>query len=373
MRKEKCVAMGMKRGKPKMVFLETKSNCSEGQTCFSAASGGNCLEGPWGGVVTCYAGNGWYPAAVFGSIGESCPFKDDSNFTSVRYWAQELKIFTDSSSPAHQESYCEGFRCDLGNCIDVDMLCDGIPQCLGGEDETMHFCEKRQNACRVLKNCVCPVDHLTCLNGKCVHKSKFCDRVNDCGDYSDEPPRCTCRSFLKLTHPEKVCDGHVNCFDGSDENPRMCRCKPDDLVCRKSNVCISSEMICNGFVDCPDGEDEQACYQLSSKKSDTPKSGAVLTSTAGQLFESCFTVSPSASELDDICHHLGYESCKSYRLESPSNKDNTTLVPVIDSFDVVWLRSEGKVPLLFRKRTGNDAYLTVRKQSNCHRLHIECN
>lgn len=75
------------------------------------------------------------------------------------------------------------------------------------------------------------MDHLQCINGKCVHKSKFCDRANDCGDYSDEPPRCTCRAYLKLTYPNKVCDGHINCHDGSDEAPTMCQCKADDFVC----------------------------------------------------------------------------------------------------------------------------------------------
>ncbi|XP_044756720.1 uncharacterized protein LOC123315190 [Coccinella septempunctata] len=371
-RKERCVAVGLKNGRSSLLFLQTKSNCSRENTCFHAASTENCLDGPWSGVITCYAGNGWYPASVFSSMGKFCPFKDDANFTSVRYWAKDIHKYAGNLKSVTQKSFCDGFRCDLGNCIDVDQICDGIPQCLGGEDETPLFCQKKRNACPILKNCACPVDHLTCLNGKCVHKSKFCDRVNDCGDYSDEPPRCTCRSFMKLTHPEKVCDGHINCFDGTDENPKMCQCKSGDFICGKSRLCVANEMVCNGFRDCPDGEDEKECYALALNISSDANSGEVLTRTAGQLFDSCFLESPPEHELNNICRQLGFVSSNSSRMEPYPDEKQTALVPVIDTFSVVWIRREGRVPLLFRMRTGNDAYLTFRTQSNCHRLHIEC-
>lgn len=37
----------------------------------------------------------------------------------------------------------------------------------------------------------CSMSEFTCINGKCVQLNKFCDKINDCGDNSDEPRFCT--------------------------------------------------------------------------------------------------------------------------------------------------------------------------------------
>lgn len=37
----------------------------------------------------------------------------------------------------------------------------------------------------------CSLADFTCANGKCVPANKFCDKVNDCGDNSDEPRFCS--------------------------------------------------------------------------------------------------------------------------------------------------------------------------------------
>lgn len=37
----------------------------------------------------------------------------------------------------------------------------------------------------------CTLAEFTCTNGKCVPANKFCDKVNDCGDNSDEPRLCS--------------------------------------------------------------------------------------------------------------------------------------------------------------------------------------
>lgn len=37
----------------------------------------------------------------------------------------------------------------------------------------------------------CTLSEFTCINLKCIPISKYCDRVNDCGDNSDEPRFCT--------------------------------------------------------------------------------------------------------------------------------------------------------------------------------------
>lgn len=37
----------------------------------------------------------------------------------------------------------------------------------------------------------CTLADYTCTNGRCVPVTKFCDKVNDCGDNSDEPRYCS--------------------------------------------------------------------------------------------------------------------------------------------------------------------------------------
>lgn len=42
----------------------------------------------------------------------------------------------------------------------------------------------------------CSLSEFACKNGKCIPASKYCDRVHDCGDTSDEPRFCTRKLFM---------------------------------------------------------------------------------------------------------------------------------------------------------------------------------
>lgn len=48
----------------------------------------------------------------------------------------------------------------------------------------------------------CTLSEFTCINLRCIPISKYCDRVNDCGDNSDEPRFCT----------RKYCQMPANCW-----------------------------------------------------------------------------------------------------------------------------------------------------------------
>lgn len=37
----------------------------------------------------------------------------------------------------------------------------------------------------------CSLSEFACKNGKCIPASKYCDKIHDCGDNSDEPRFCT--------------------------------------------------------------------------------------------------------------------------------------------------------------------------------------
>lgn len=77
----------------------------------------------------------------------------------------------------------------------------------------------------------CTRSQLRCNNGKCVDKSAFCDKKNDCTDASDEPSMCTCADYLKLTAPELLCDGVRHCLDKTDESPQYCPCTNSSFKC----------------------------------------------------------------------------------------------------------------------------------------------
>lgn len=42
----------------------------------------------------------------------------------------------------------------------------------------------------------CAMSEYTCTNGKCIQLNKYCDKINDCGDSSDEPRFCTRKYFM---------------------------------------------------------------------------------------------------------------------------------------------------------------------------------
>lgn len=44
----------------------------------------------------------------------------------------------------------------------------------------------------------CSLSEFACKNGKCILASKFCDKINDCGDSSDEPRFCTRKTAVDL-------------------------------------------------------------------------------------------------------------------------------------------------------------------------------
>lgn len=93
------------------------------------------------------------------------------------------------------------------------------------------FSNKYQNIAALKYSAECAQTEMRCKNGKCVAKSAFCDRRDDCGDLSDEPPVCNCSSYLALVAPHQICDGIRNCYDKSDENPDECRCGKNSFKC----------------------------------------------------------------------------------------------------------------------------------------------
>lgn len=50
--------------------------------------------------------------------------------------------------------HCDGKRCELGECVPWEKVCDGIPNCRDQQDETIEMCLMRDSKCQT-NNTLC--------------------------------------------------------------------------------------------------------------------------------------------------------------------------------------------------------------------------
>ncbi|XP_046384172.1 sortilin-related receptor-like isoform X2 [Ischnura elegans] len=119
----------------------------------------------------------------------------------------------------------------------------------------------------------CNDQHFTCDNGRCISKKWVCDKMDDCGDGSDEAgcPDCKPDEFRcdrRCIPWERRCDGEADCIDGSDESD--CNCKRWQFTCKNKKKCIFRGWQCDGMADCQDGSDEVNCTSTTNTTTTTP-------------------------------------------------------------------------------------------------------
>ncbi|RZC34546.1 sortilin-related receptor-like [Asbolus verrucosus] len=122
------------------------------------------------------------------------------------------------------------FQCAAGGCIFSSWVCDGMEDCLGGEDESN--CENVVN---------CTKDQFKCrMDGSCVPLNSVCNQKFDCPDGTDE----------------LACDHNL------PSGPATPSCSIGYFPC-DGNSCYPLASLCDGKIDCKDGYDESNCSKVS--------------------------------------------------------------------------------------------------------------
>jgi len=57
-----------------------------------------------------------------------------------------LSFAEEELQPNRREPACDSVRCNLGQCIPWNRVCDGVMNCRNGEDETDEMCENKRKA-----------------------------------------------------------------------------------------------------------------------------------------------------------------------------------------------------------------------------------
>ncbi|XP_064646344.1 low-density lipoprotein receptor-related protein 1-like isoform X2 [Lineus longissimus] len=181
----------------------------------------------------------------------------------------------DGSCPGMKKACAwDDYRCGNGTCINIEKTCDGVRHCLDGGDEKVDYCRHR----------TCPDNYFRCSSSnKCLKWFKHCNRIDDCGDNSDEAV-CPCPDdYFQCNNKTKhcilrshVCDHHPDCQSGEDE----VHCDNVDCntftyhgqetlkltKCNTTTACVSPAWLCDGENDCWDNSDEKNCPTAQTNK-----------------------------------------------------------------------------------------------------------
>ncbi|XP_023343087.1 serine protease nudel [Eurytemora carolleeae] len=236
----------------------------------------------WAGALGCPDNEGFfYAVGLFDSASSSPPTRFKTVISQAVRTALQSLLESNTFENAEEQlgDTCNGFRCDLGNCLKKSQLCDGKWDCIDGKDEKYCSIGADWPKCEPMPDrkeaCLCPQGLGKCNNNLCIPGNKFCDGVDDCGDGSDEGPNCKqCIERIRFFRSWSLCNGVVDCNDGSDEAPDLCGCPEKTFRCNiiSQNLtdnaeCSPIEHLCNGKNDCRSGKDEdhRTCLTLGSK------------------------------------------------------------------------------------------------------------
>jgi len=144
------------------------------------------------------------------------------------------------SDCTENEFLCQGRNSYPDECVSITFVCDGIMDCMFGQDEF------NCNSCDDTNGFVCE------SSGDCIPAEWKCDGEWDCEEQEDELP-------------ENCPELYSSCITSSD-----------NFICSNTNQrCLDNSLVCNhrDYDGCIDGEEEQYCPAptLNPTRSPTPR------------------------------------------------------------------------------------------------------